>query len=69
MSGRMCDQMSANGNISELQYEPDVAQQFPLACRVRQRVFQNRMVYSKTASVQLHTLITFLAFDDTDTFD
>ena len=48
MTGHMCDQMAANGNISELQYEPEVAVQFPLACRVRQRFFQASMVYSKT---------------------
>lgn len=48
MTGTMCDQMAANGDMAVLQPWPDVAQQYPLACRVRQRVFQNHMVYYKT---------------------
>jgi len=55
LSGGMCDQMAASGNISELQYEPDVALQYPLACRIRQRYFSNHMVYHKTILSRVRT--------------
>lgn len=55
LTGKMCDQMAANGNIPEVQYEPDAALQFPLSCQVRQRYFQSHMVYSKTILHRVHT--------------
>ena len=55
LTGGMCDQMAFNGNISELQYEPDVSHQFPLSCRVRQRYFSSHMKYFKTILHKVRT--------------
>ena len=37
-SGTMLDQLSASGNITEMQETPDLAAQYPLQCRIRSTV-------------------------------
>ena len=37
-AGLMWDQLAANGNISELTDQPDIAMQYPLQCRIRATV-------------------------------
>ena len=51
VAGSMWDQMAANGNISEMREAPDLAQQYPLQCRVRQRVA--RMKFTKNILVNV----------------
>lgn len=37
-AGYMVDQLAANGNITEMKPEPDLALQYPLQCRIREAV-------------------------------
>ena len=48
VAGKMCDQMAIGAGIPMLRDEPDIALQFPIQCHIRQRLFGNSMVYSKT---------------------
>lgn len=58
MMGTMTDQVASNGNMSTLQLKPDIALQFPIACKIRQRIFSNTMVLRQGIKPGAHVHVT-----------